>query len=770
MKQLYYAIQMIIRGKDSSIIKIISLTLGLLISIILFARVAFELSYDNFYEDTDRLFIVRTAWVYDGKKDDVSEYNIYPTAQTIAEHFPEAVESYTTVVPAFGESKLYHGKNKYPAKIIAGDSLYFRTMGIKLYSGNAYDLSIPDVIFLSQSFAREIFGSEDPMGKTLVYNSYSGGFPVIVKGVFADIPENVSLERFKAVLSSATEIKSRGAKMGWTSGGNFNGFVRLKDKRYADEINKGINSKIANYIPREHYGFKGNSGIEVSIAPLRNNHLENENVKKMIYMMLLLGSTLLITATLNYVLISISSLSYRAKAIGVHKCNGAGTMNILGMFVYETALIIGLALLCVVFLILNFQEKIEFLTDTSLEGLFNLHNLWAPALVIFILFVIGGLLPGKIFSSIPVTQVFHRYAEGKKRWKYPLLFIQFGCAAFLVGMMCVVYLQYQYTINKDLGYNPSGVAYVYHKFENPDNAVTNFKSLPYVENVATAETSPLSYRAIYSVCDNNGNVLFIPRSTLFDKDYLSFMQMKLKAGRNLDGEGQILVNEPFVRKMGWTGSGVGEVVKDHGTVVGVINHFGFSGSPVDSDPVEFRWSATPQTTIHVRLKAPFDENLNKLNEETHRLYPQDDIWFRSLEGELRGLNLSTAKFRDSIFLAALAVLAITLMGLVGYTNDEVRRRSKEIAIRKINGAKVQGILLLISRDVMLIAVPAVLIGVVGMDCAGNLWLSQFRDPLSVGWTTYLGVGIGILLFIIGIVIWKSWAIANENPVNSIKSE
>lgn len=248
------------------------------------------------------------------------------------------------------------------------------------------------------------------------------------------------------------------------------------------------------------------------------------------------------------------------------------------------------------------------------------------------------------------------------------------------------------------------------------------------------------------------------------------MQMKLKAGRNLDGEGQILVNEPFVRKMGWTGSGVGEVVKDHGTVVGVINHFGFSGSPVDSDPVEFRWSATPQTTIHVRLKAPFDENLNKLNEETHRLYPQDDIWFRSLEGELRGLNLSTAKFRDSIFLAALAVLAITLMGLVGYTNDEVRRRSKEIAIRKINGAKVQGILLLISRDVMLIAVPAVLIGVVGMDCAGNLWLSQFRDPLSVGWTAYLGVGIGILLFIIGIVIWKSWTIANENPVNSIKSE
>lgn len=147
----------------------------------------------------------------------------------------------------------------------------------------------------------------------------------------------------------------------------------------------------------------------------------------------ILAIALLFTATLNYVLISLSSLAYRAKAIGVHKCNGAGTGGIFGMFLWETAIIVCISLALIAFIILNFNEKIEELIQTPVGELFSLQNIWAPALVVLFLFFIGGIMPGRFFSSIPVTQVFRQYTENKKRWKYPLLFVQFAGTAFLVG-------------------------------------------------------------------------------------------------------------------------------------------------------------------------------------------------------------------------------------------------------------------------------------------------------------------------------------------------
>jgi putative ABC transport system permease protein len=122
-------------------------------------------------------------------------------------------------------------------------------------------------------------------------------------------------------------------------------------------------------------------------------------------------------------------------------------------------------------------------------------------------------------------------------------------------------------------------------------------------------------------------------------------------------------------------------------------------------------------------------------------------------------------------MACIAILVITLMGLIGYTNEEVRRRSKEIAIRKVNGAEVTDILKMLCRDVSIVALPAVIIGVLLSWQMGEAWISSnFEDILSISPLVYVGVGIVALAFILGTVIVKSWRIANENPVLSIKSE
>ena len=766
MKQLKYAIQNVIRGKGSNVVKVVSITLGLLVSIILIAKVVYELNYDNFYQDNERLYVVKTGW--DGGEP-LHGNNIYPTAATIARHFPNQVESFTTVTNTYG--KISHGNDTYQRTIVQADSLFFPTMGIPLYKGNALDLANPDMIFLSESFAKEIFGSSDPMGKTLLYSIGEGNQPFIVKGVYADIPPNTTLYRPEAIISIANRTKYYNVGLGWNTGGNYQAFIRLKhSKEDAEIINKGITSIImSQYMPMDHYEKVGVKGIDVMLSPLRDLHLENEDVVKMLYIMGILAMALLFTATLNYVLISVSSLAYRAKAIGVHKCNGAGTGGIFGMFLWETAVIVCFTLLLIAFIILNFSEKIEELIQTPIGELFSLQNIWGPALVVLFLFLIGGIMPGRFFSSIPVTQVFRQYTESKKRWKYPLLFVQFAGTAFLVGMMCVVFSQYHYTMSKDLGYNIKRLASVYDSHEHADNTLSLLHSLPYVEGAATAEAEMVGFSAPHPVYDNSGKIIFTPRLTSFDKEFFNFIGMKLKAGKAPTSESEILVNEEFVRAMEWSSNGVGEYVPEHGTVTGILDGFRFIGA-ARMEPVEIRWSSRRGRVMHVRLKKPFDDNLRRLNKEMKKLYPQDNIQFTSHTAQVESIFHSKRVFRDSTILATIAILAITLMGLVGYINDEIQRRSKEIAIRKINGSEVKGILLMLSTDIIRIAIPAVLIGVILSHYTGEMWKSQFRDVMVTSWLFYVGVFIAVLTFIVGCVIIKSWRIANENPVLSLKNE
>jgi putative ABC transport system permease protein len=252
------------------------------------------------------------------------------------------------------------------------------------------------------------------------------------------------------------------------------------------------------------------------------------------------------------------------------------------------------------------------------------------------------------------------------------------------------------------------------------------------------------------------------------------MNIRLKAGKYHTNANEILVNPAFVKAMEWAGDGIGEVVEDYGTVTGIVD---MEYPNEDNDiPYLAQWisnemSSNSYVVINARLKEPFEENHIRLNEEMKKLYPNKSPLFVSYDRELRNRFEHIRSFRDSVLMACIAILVITLMGLIGYTNEEVRRRSKEIAIRKVNGAEVTDILKMLCRDVSIVALPAVVIGVLLSWQMGDSWISSnFEDILSISPLLYVGVGIVALAFILGTVIVKSWRIANENPVLSIKSE
>lgn len=675
-RHIYYTLQSLLHKQGSNAIKIVSLALGLLMSVFLFARIAFELSFDNFYHDSDNLYIVKTGWLKNGVLEgNESRFTIIPIPAAIAEEFPEQVESSTVSCSLFDNS-FQLGERQLDMSTVMADTLYFSVLGLEMIEGNPQDLAGPDVVFLSAKSAKEAFGDENPIGKTLRYDFWGYQTTLLVKGIFADIPLNTSLERRpEAIISFPTIGRHLKWNLGWQSGGNYDGYLRLRSPQDADWLNERMSIAIARHIPPE-------SGLELSvrIVPIHNLHVETPQVRKMIWIMFFLGIVLLFTTALNYVLVSVASLTQRAKAIGVHKCSGASGSSIFSMFMVETAIVVGLALLLIGLLVYIFHEKMEELAAVPLSALFDWQNLWAPLSVILLLFILGGCLPAMLFARIPVTQVFRRYTSGRRGWKRVLLFVQFIGAAFILGMMLMVVSQYSYVTTRDRGWRPERVAYTTQREVDGNSLRSLVGSLPYVEGVASAERPILWFGSNQPILDNQGNELFYPRNTWFDSDFLPFIGLRLKEGHNLTGEGQLLVNSVFCEKMNWTDSPIGKRVNDYGTVVGLLDSFSFADMPNDNLPVMVEWTGKTAATLHVRLKEPLDENLARLNEEMHRIYPQKSLVFRSVEQEMRSYAESVRVFRDVTLLVSLTILFIILMGLIGYVNDEIRLRSKELSL------------------------------------------------------------------------------------------
>lgn len=574
-RHIYYTLQSLLHKQGSNAIKIVSLALGLLMSVFLFARIAFELSFDNFYHDSDNLYIVKTGWLKNGVLEgNESRFTIIPIPAAIAEEFPEQVESSTVSCSLFDNS-FQLGERQLDMSTVMADTLYFSVLGLEMIEGNPQDLAGPDVVFLSAKSAKEAFGDENPIGKTLRYDFWGYQTTLLVKGIFADIPLNTSLERRpEAIISFPTIGRHLKWDLGWQSGGNYDGYLRLRSPQDADWLNERMSIAIARHIPPE-------SGLELSvrIVPIHNLHVETPQVRKMIWIMFFLGIVLLFTTALNYVLVSVASLTQRAKAIGVHKCSGASGSSIFSMFMVETAIVVGLALLLIGLLVYIFHEKMEELAAVPLSALFDWQNLWAPLSVILLLFILGGCLPAMLFARIPVTQVFRRYTSGRRGWKRVLLFVQFIGAAFILGMMLMVVSQYSYVTTRDRGWRPERVAYTTQREVDGNSLRSLVGSLPYVEGVASAERPILWFGSNQPILDNQGNELFYPRNTWFDSDFLPFIGLRLKEGHNLTGEGQLLVNSVFCEKMNWTDSPIGKRVNDYGTVVGLLDSFSFADMP-----------------------------------------------------------------------------------------------------------------------------------------------------------------------------------------------
>ena len=673
MKQLHYVIQTLLHSKGSNLLKVVSLGLGLTMSILLFARVAFEQSYDTCFPDTDRLYQVWSQFTVKGEKLDWQQQNCGPVAGGILESFPEQVESATCTSRWMASSPLYYGNTRFNETKIAADSLFFRTMGIEVLSGNPVkDLQQPNIVYLSETLAEKMFGGENPIGKVVSYNHERD---LTVRGTYADLPDNTTVKA-DAVISLPPSWAAEVANYSWRGGDSYLQYIRLKPGVDAETLNSRLGAMVDKYRPEEDKKF----GYTAKIAPLRDTYRGYDSVSRSKVILLVMGFSILFIAALNYALISISSLSRRAKAVGVQKCNGASSAGIFGMFLAETTLIIGLALVVMVFLLFAFQDFVEDTAATRLANLFTGNRLWVPVGTVVLLFLIGGVLPGQLFARIPVTQVFRRYTEGKKGWKRPLLFVQFAGVAFICGVMWMVAAQYSYVMNKDMGFSPARVAvtsWIGINKKVGDQVKAQFLNMPYVEAMTYSGTStPVDGYSGTMVNNEAGQPLFSSRYDAWPEDYANVMGMTLLEGRMPRTGGEVLVNETLAKMMHWGDKVVGRQLNDgsNNTVVGLLKDFQIGGFYLESMPFIAYYMYYPYGIFAFKLKEPFSDNLLKLQQALADAFPGRTVDVYSLEAKVADLYNPVRVLRNAMMVAALVMFLVMLMGLLGYTADESTER------------------------------------------------------------------------------------------------
>ncbi len=773
MRQLYYTFLTLLRGRGGNVVKLVSLTLGLFVGVLLFAQIVYELSFDRFYERPETLVTLRMRNVTNGVPEAEYNYATYrPAASDLWEAMPDLVESACLTANMWQPTFYLEDKKLDAFPVFFADTLYFQTTGLPVLKGDPHDLAVQGNAFISQSKARELFGDEDPVGKEL---SVEKLFNVTIRGVYVDVPHNTAYPH--ELLLSIPAFEWAYGKGTWGMNNVYYVFFRLKHPEDVERMNACVQKAVEQYTdPR-----LGEDVVtEYSVQSLYRVYRTAPDTTRRLVILGVLGFSIFFVAAMNYVLGAVAAMNRRAKAVGVHKCSGATDGNILGMFLWETGVLVMAAIVGALLLMVLFREPLEDLLGSRLADLFTWQTMYVPLLLVVVLFAVSGFMPGYIYAHIPVTQVFRRYTEGKRSWKRGLLFVQFVGVAFICGMLLTTVWQYHDLMNRSVGFRSGGLAVglLTGALDRAEGVADAIRREPYVEAVGVSSQNLLAHYSTTRLSDNQGNFICPLHFMVIDKDFPQVTGMKLLEGSWPRHKGETVVGKTTVETMKWGDTAIGRQLpidpswvglEEPPVVVGVVEDVRNMGFFMEQTCTSFILGDRLRC-FNVRLKAPLDDNLKKLNDFIHTTYPHLGIEFTTYQDIRREQNESVSHFRNVVWVTTLCIVLIVLMGLIGYVSDETELRSKEIAVRKVNGAEAGDILRLLSADILKVAVGAVVVGVAASWYVSGEWLQQFADSelLSPAW--FMALLLLLLALIVAVVVIKAWHIANEDPVRSIKSE
>ena len=781
------------------LIKILSLGIGLAIGIVLIAKVCFELSYDSFYKDVDRIYWITENIIFQegGDPDD-----FWGTSGGIAPGFKAEVPG---VEAATRYSNLLNGNlydesdNLITGLCIGADTCFFDFFNREFLAGDPMQAlqEYNGDIAVSRSFAEKLGGVNESIGKQIYSDVWGPNVKLTVVGVFEDFPKNGSIQ-----CDIVTTIAAFGewSINNWLGNDRYRGFVKLAPNVDPNSLKDAVRKMQEAHQPLEELERDG-STIWYTLTPLATMHRHEKTIKNYVLILSVVAFLLLLVSVLNYLLIAISDVVRRSKEMGVRKCYGASAGNIYWMLIRETALNLLAALAVAALLIWAFNGVIESLLGVPVGSLMVPQTRRVLVSIIVLIFLVSALIPAMMFVRIPVSTAFSGYRENKRRWKLTLLMVQVGINVILLPLVIVADRQYNSAMNADMGYDYEQLLYVPLKGADKDNLILITEKLRQYPEVEAAELT-------YSIPldKTSGNNIMLPDNPtkylmgvcdqyMATEGFFDMMGFRLIEGKAPSKPKDVAVSQSFVKEMNlyadWSDGAVGKdiLISEHSdddddvyTICGVYEDY-IIGSMMGRDrraSIRFCWNtdwnygtedwSRAMNKLVVKVREVNPSTIEKVKSVVEECLPErNNIEVTPYTELFKKEYAELLQMRRTFTIGALFALAIALMGLIGFVRDESNRRSKEVAIRKVNGAVSGEIIRMFVVDVLKLALIAALFGVAIAYFVSDKWLELFAIRISLSPMYFIIGAVAVLLIVTVVVVLSSNRVARMNPVKSLKN-
>lgn len=803
---LKIAFRSLIKNKAYTVINILGLSFGLGCCVLILLFVQDETSYDTFYSNDENVYRMVLERRY---PEHVTNYAIIPGgfSEIVAEEIPEVKRSTRLVgFTNFSTIVRYEDKVFEEYYVFSADSNFFSVLDFEMMQGDpSTALKNPGTVVLTQSTAAKYFGTENPMGKSIEIN----GTPTEVVGVMENVPENSHIKL--DFLSSTTNL-------GFLNNPNyisFSSYTYLElesgiDKSVVESKMPGVVQKYAAGQIEQNLGLSfaeyeaAGNGYVYSLQPISDIHLTsnmdaeikpNGNIVY-VYIFISIGVFILVLAGINFVNLATAKSSERAKEVGLRKVMGSEKKHLIFQFLTESTFITFVSLILGVALI---QLAIPFFNDLagkSLEfGLFS-NQFTIPALILFVVLVgvLAGLYPAFYISSLqPIEVVKGKFKSNNKgKWlRNGLVVFQFAISMILISGTLVVSDQMDYIQNKRLGFDKENVLVI-----ERTNVVTeqeSFKNalltIPQVSSVTSTSGMPGGFFFGSQFQKPGQAEVLTTKSLAADDDYFETMDITIVEGRsfseNFNDSLNIVINQTAVKTLGFTdpvGSIIstsgpnqnGDIITTNYTVIGVVDDFNFESLRTNVTPLaiystEGAFGPSPFTPLRLRTDN-IQETIASIENVWDSFAPDQPFLYSFLDSDLDQMYKSEAVSGTLLAIFSGLAILIACVGLFGLAAYLAYQRTKEIGVRKVLGASVFGIVVLLSKEfTKLVGVAFLFAAPISYFLMSN-WLGNFAYQTSLTAWTFILSGVLALVVALLTVSWQSIKAALTNPVKSLKSD
>lgn len=814
------------RQKLFSFINLLGLTVSIASTMLVYLYVRHELTFDNFHAHSDRLYRVNQTFIWANNNTDQLSRTGPGVAHALREELPE-VEITTSLHTAGDFIVTYVNANNEvlvfeETRVLSADSNFFKVLNFPLLLGNeATAFSQANTMVMTRSTATKYFGTEDPVGKMVRLGGPNDKTAQTyeVTGVMADAPENSTLQ-FSILLSSkGFDVERRYWSWVWTQ---LETFVRLRpdaDINVVREKLKVIPRKRAEESIKAAMGMTYDEYIasgkkwELFLQPINTLHLPEYPVvgsfastggdRKMIFSFIGAAIFIALLSCVNFMNLSTAQFTRRIKEASIRKILGLDKKDLALGYFFEALVFCCIALLAATALSQVLLPAFNSITDKHLTlSLFTDRWLVAGLLgLTFVMALISASYPALFLTTFhPVTAIKGKSKIGGegKAFRSVLVVFQFSVSITLIIATAIVFQQLRYVSEKDLGFDKENVV-VLHHIEHADSRESLTRDVANIPGALSASwcasAPPFIYGGDSFSAEGQRDITFPLNYTIADEHYLPTLGIPLLFGRNFNAaiaadSNRVLLNEAAIRRIGWQPdeSVLGKTIQ-YAAANKTMASFEIVGVTKDFSYWSVESGAEPLGVFHIKNKTIQDDAVDFA---VVKIAPQSsDDWQTTLAAlekvwkQHAGATPFQYSFLDQNFaeqfatqqqfgkiLRIMATLAILIasLGLLGMIVYSLEQRTKEIGIRKVVGASVYNILVLVSSGYSKLIAIAFLIGAPAAYWMMNIWLQDFPEAITPSWLIFLGTGVGTVLLAIAITAFHAVKAALTNPVDVLRDE